>query len=85
MYGINGIPDVWEMIEDDYMAGTVLTSPYREAKIIIDMAKNLTAGKEALDGTEYHYGEFGKDVRVDDVAITKETLKIAQDDYAACM
>ena len=43
------------------------------------------AGKEALDGTEYHYGEFGKDVRVDDVAITKETLKIAQDDYAACM
>ena len=62
-----------------------LTSPYREAKIIIDMAKNLTAGKEALDGTEYHYGEFGKDVRVDDVAITKETLKIAQDDYAACM
>lgn len=30
-------------------------------------------------------GEFGKDVRVDDVAITKETLKIAQDDYAACM
>lgn len=85
VYGINGIPDVWEMIEDDYMAGTVLTSPYREAKIIIDMAKNLTAGKEALDGTEYHYGEFGKDVRVDDVAITKETLKIAQDDYAACM
>ena len=54
VYGINGIPDVWEMIEDDYMAGTVLTSPYREAKIIIDMAKNLTAGKEALDGTEYH-------------------------------
>ena len=49
------------------------------------MAKNLTAGKEALDGTEYHYGEFGKDVRVDDVAITKDTLKTAQDDYAACM
>ena len=49
-------------------------------KIIIDMAKNLTAGKEALDGTEYHYGEFGKDVRVDDVAITKDTLKTAQDD-----
>jgi len=41
--------------------------------------------KEALDGTEYHYGEFGKDVRVDDVAITKDTLKTAQDDYAACM
>ena len=30
-------------------------------------------------------GEFGKDVRVDDVAITKDTLKTAQDDYAACM
>ena len=85
VYGINGIPDVWEMIEDDYMAGTVLTSPYREAKIIIDMAKNITDGKDALDGTDYKWGEFGKDVRVDDVAITKETLKIAQDDYAACM
>lgn len=85
VYCINGIPDVWEMIEDGYMAGTVLTSPYREAKIIIDMAKNITDGKDALDGTDYKWGEFGKDVRVDDVAITKETLKIAQDDYAACM
>ena len=83
--GINAIPDVWEMIENDYMVGSVLTSPYREAKIIIDMTLNILAGNEPLEGTDYVWGEFGKDVRVDDVAITKENLQIAQDDYAACM
>lgn len=85
VYGINGIPDVWEMVEDGYMAGTVLTSPYREAKIIIDMALNIQAGNEPLAGTDYVWGEFGKDVRVDDVAVTLDNLKVAQDDYAACM
>lgn len=85
VYGINGIPDVWEMITADQMAGTVLTSPYREAKIIIDMAINLCADKDPLEGTNYKWGEFGKDVRVDDVAITKENLKVAQDDFSACM
>ena len=85
VFGINGIPDVWEMVEDDFMAGTVLTSPYREAKIIIDMTLNILAGKEPLEGTDYVWGEFKKDVRVDDVAITKENLQVAEDDYAACM
>lgn len=85
VYGINGIPDVWEMITGDQMAGTVLTSPYREAKIIIDMALNICADKEPLEGTSYKWGEFGKDVRVDDVAITKDNLNVAQEDFSACM
>lgn len=85
VYGINGIPDVWEMVEDGYMTGTVLTSPYQEAKIIIDMTKNICAGNEPLAGTDYKWGEFGKDVRVADVAITVDNLQVAEDDYAACM
>ena len=85
VYGINAIPDVWEMIEDGYMAGSVLTSPYQEAKIIIDMTKNICAGKEPLEGTDYKWGEFGKDVRVADVAIDLENLQVAKDDYEACM
>lgn len=85
VYGINGIPDVWDLIEDDYMEGTVLTSPYEEAKIIIDMTKNICAGNDPLEGTDYKWGEFGKDVRVADVAITLENLQVAKDDYSACM
>lgn len=85
VYGINAIPDVWEMIEDGYMAGSVLTSPYQEAKIIIDMTKNICAGKEPLEDTDYKWGEFGKDVRVADVAINLENLQVAKDDYEACM
>lgn len=85
VYGINAIPDVWELIEQDFMAGSVLTSPYREAKIIIDMTCNLCSDKEPLEGTDYQWGEFGKDVRVDDVPIRKENLDIAEEDFAACM
>lgn len=85
VYGINGIPDVWELIDQDYMVGTVLTSPYREAKIIIDMCRNLCAGKEPLEGTDYVWGEFKKDVRVDDIAIRKEDLNVAEEDYNNCM
>lgn len=85
VYGINAIPDVWELIEQGYMAGSVLTSPYREAKIIIDMSLNIAAGKEPLEGTDYKWGEFGKDVRVDDVSIRKEDLETAKKDYSNCM
>jgi len=85
VYGINGIPDVWELIEEGYMAGDVLTSPYREAKIIIDMTLNIVAGKEPLEGTSYVWGAFGKDVRVDDVAITTDNIDVAKADFANCM
>ncbi len=84
VYGINGIPDVWELIEQGYMAGTVLTSPYREAMIIIDMAVNICAGKDALEGTPYKWGEFGKDVRVGNESIRLENLDIAKEDYNNC-
>lgn len=84
VYGLNGIPDIWEMIEDGYVKGDVLTSPYREAKIIIDIALNICAGKDPLEGTSYTWGEFGKDIRVDDVAIRPENIDVAKADYSAC-
>ncbi len=81
VFGINAIPDVWTMLEDGTMAGTVLTSPYREAVAIIDLSKNIVAGNDPLEGTDYEWGEFGKDVRIDNVAITTENIDIAQADY----
>ena len=85
VYGINAIPDVWELIEGNYMRGSVLTSPYREAKAIIDIGINLCNDNDPLTGTSYKWGEFKKDIRIDDVAITSENLQVAQDDFAACM
>ena len=85
VYGINGIPDVWDLIEEGTMAGTVLTSPYTEAQIIIDMALNICAGNDPLEGTEYEWGEFGKDVRVANIAIRTEDLDLAKEDYGNCM
>lgn len=85
VYGINGIPDVWDQIEKGYMTGTVLTSPYREAKAIIDMTVNICSGREPLDGTSLKWGEFGKDVRIDDIAITIENLDVAKEDFSNCM
>lgn len=85
VYGINGIPDVWEFIEQGYMAGTVLTSPYREAKTIIDMIVNLHSNNDPLLNTSYKWGEFGKDVRIDDVAIRIENIDIAKEDFSFIM
>ena len=85
VYGINGIPDVWDMIEEETMSGTVLTSPYTEAQIIIDMALNICADKEPLEGTDYQWGEFGKDVRVVNIPIRIEDLDVAKEDYGNCM
>lgn len=85
VYGINGIPDVWEMVESGHMAGTVLTSPYREAVAIIDMSRNICAGKDPLEGTDLEWGEFGKDVRISDIPIRKDNLDTAKDDFSKCM
>ena len=85
VYGINGIPDVWEMVESGHMAGTVLTSPYKEAVAIIDMSRNICARKDPLDGTDLVWGEFGKDVRISDIAIRMDNLDTAKDDFSKCM
>ncbi len=85
VYGINGIPDVWELIEDGYMTGTVLTSPYREAMAIIDMSVNICNSKDPLDGTKLAWGEFKKDIRIDDVGIRLNNLGIAKEDFSACL
>ncbi len=85
VYGINGIPDVWEMVESGHMAGTVLTSPYREAVAIIDMSRNICAGKDPLEGTDLEWGEFGKDVRISDIPIRIDNLDTAKDDFSKCM
>lgn len=85
VYGINAIPDVWDLIEEGTMTGTVLTSPYTEAQIIIDMALNICAGNDPLEGTDYEWGEFGKDVRVANIAIRVDDLDLAKEDYNNCM
>lgn len=85
VYGINGIPDVWEMVEEGYMTGTVLTSPYKEAQAIIDLALNICGGRDPLEGTDLVWGEFGKDIRITDLAVRKDNLDVAEADYNACM
>lgn len=67
------------------MAGTVLTSPYREAVAIIDMSRNICAGKDPLEGTDLEWGEFGKDVRISDIPIRIDNLDTAKDDFSKCM
>lgn len=85
VYGINAIPDVWDLIEDGYMEGSVLTSPYQEAICVVQMAMNICAGNDPLEGTDWVWGEYGKDVRMSDQAVTVDNLEIAMEDYNACM
>ena len=45
---------------------------------------NLSSGLYPLLAT-YHWGEFGKDVRIDDVAIRIENIDIAKEDFSFTM
>ncbi len=84
VFGINGLPDVHHMIEEDLLAGTVLTSPWIEATLCVDTLLNVYNGRDTLDGLDVEFGQW-RDLRIPNQIITKENLQIAVDQYKNCM
>lgn len=78
--GVNGLPEVSELIKDGTMLGSVLTSPYGISQACIDLSVNCIKGVEATEGTEWTL-EDGKIVRIPETKITAENVDEAVDAY----
>ena len=75
--GVDAIPEIITLIEQDKVVGTVLNDAPNQAKAVIDLCLNLADGKEPLEGTDWELDDT-KAVRVPYVGITKENLDQAK-------
>ncbi len=80
VFGVDAIPDALEQIKAGLMAGTVLNDAKNQGKATTELAINVAAGKDPLDGTEWKFDE-NKAVRVPYVAVTKDNLSFAEAAY----
>lgn len=78
--GINALPEVLSLIENETINGSILSDAYGEGNSIYTMAHNLISGKDVMDGIE---GELDaiKALRVPYISITKDNVKVAEDIY----
>lgn len=79
--GIDALPEMLDKIKSGEVMGSVLQDARTQGEVIVKMAKNLSAGKDPLDGLQFKLDE-SKAVRVPYKAITIDNLKEAQDTYS---
>ena len=70
--GIDAIPEIVTLIEQDKVVGTVLNDAANQAKAVIDLSLNLANGKDVLEGTDWKLDN--KAVRVPYVGVTKANI-----------
>ena len=75
--GVDAIPEIITLIEQDKVVGTVLNDAPNQAKAVIDLCLNLANGKDPLEGTDWKLDDT-KAVRVPYIGITKENLDQAK-------
>ena len=84
IFGMNGIPDILDMIEDGTVAGTVLSDPWSEARVSLDIITNLAEGKDPFEGNSWSLTE-DKSILIPMVPISKaENIDLAQETYKNC-
>lgn len=75
--GVDAIPEIITLIEQDKVVGTVLNDAPNQAKAVIDLCLNLVNEKDPIEGTDWELDDT-KAVRVPYVGITKENLDQAK-------
>ena len=70
--GVDAIPEIVTLIEQDKVVGTVLNDASNQAKAVIDLSLNLANGKDAVEGTDWKLEN--KAVRVPYVGVTKANI-----------
>ena len=78
--GVDAIPDMLNEIKKGSVVGTVLNDALNQAKAVVDLSLNVSAGKEPLEGTEWTLDEV-KAVRVPYVPITIDNIEVAENTY----
>lgn len=69
VYGVDALDQALNHIAEDEMNGTVLNDGSNQAKAVIDLAVNIAAGKDPIEGTSWTLDDV-KAVRVPYVAVT---------------
>ncbi|CND94610.1 galactose-binding protein [Yersinia nurmii] len=72
VFGVDALPEALALVKSGQMAGTVLNDANNQAKATFDLAKNLAAGKNATDGTQWKVEN--KVVRIPYVGVDKDNL-----------
>lgn len=78
--GVDAIPEMLEEIKKGTVVGTVLQSPVEQAKAVVDISLNASAGKNPLEGTKWTLDEV-KAIRVPYVPITLDNVGEALEAY----
>ena len=78
--GVDAIPDMLNEIKKGTIVGSVLNDALNQAKAVVDLSLNVSAGKEPLEGTEWTLDEV-KAVRVPYVPITIDNIEVAENTY----
>lgn len=79
--GINALPEVLDMIENQTIIGSIMSNAYAEGNAIYTMAHNALEGKEVMDGIDGELGSM-KDLRVPYVPVGKDNVQVARDMYS---
>ncbi len=79
--GINALPEVLDMIENQIIIGSIMSNAYDEGMSIYGMAYNALEGKEVMEGIHGELGDM-KDLRVPYVPVGKDNVSVARDMYA---
>ncbi|MFV0499010.1 MAG: galactose ABC transporter substrate-binding protein [Bacilli bacterium] len=80
VYGVDGLPDAIDKIENGELSGTVLNDPKNQGQATVDLSYNLAKGKDALEGTDWEIDDLNA-VRVPYVKITQDNTDIARDAF----
>lgn len=79
--GINALPEVLDLIENETIVGSIMSNAYEEGASIYAMAHNALEGKDVMDGLDGELGNM-KDLRVPYVPVGKENVQVARDMYS---
>lgn len=73
IYGVDALPEVLKLISESEVNGTVLNDGYNQAKATLELASNLAAGKDPLEGTSWTLTD--KAVRVPYAGVDMDNYK----------
>lgn len=79
--GVNALPEVLDLIEDQTIIGSIMSNAYEEGYSIYTMAHNLAMGQDVMEGINGELGDI-KDLRVPYEPIGKDNVQVARDMYA---
>lgn len=79
--GINALPEVLDLIENETIIGSIMSNAYEEGASIYAMAHNALEGKDVMEGIDGELGSM-KDLRIPYVPVGKDNVQVARDMYS---